>query len=464
MTLLRALLTVNFLFPAFTASSAQARDEIAEECAKANIAVVADLLGSSAPSFIEASTEQQIAAKYWDNGYGPWALAMYPSAKGRLGGTLAQMLKIQKMRAAVDPGNTAPLQEWLEKAAQSKPVLSAETREFLKKEFNVWRDPDSTYDDQIRAFKAGAPYFCSYFGELGCVTPVRRILDWMHPHAAHGWSTSMVDLWEKVVTDTEYYPGAAKGASLIFQRITEVRVKRNRRAAVSDIFTDLVAGYRAVGKPEPEARNRAYDVLALYGTRGASMSIAYYLQRQETAPFIAALTFLSSAMSYLDMVQPPGRYYSMPPSTSGTCMYGKPYHFWMSAYFVHALPGRMAIDVKEAAIASHIVGRVYESNSSTLGRDPNQAFFEKLLSPHNNQLRANLVINDAGVIWGAEDGKRAFNVNGAIALLKSRAQELPPMTPDQLKALLSKPVERDKAWIRMFQPDALIQEWLQRVR
>jgi hypothetical protein len=462
MTLLRALLSVNVLLTLIATPPASARDDVAEECAKANIGSVASLLGSSAPAFIEASTEQQISDAYWRSGYGPWALAMYPSAKARMGGVLAQIALIQQMRTRVDPGNTLPLAQWFAQVAQSpKPVLSTPSLEFLKSEFNRWR-ADTYYDGQINSFKAGAPYFCTYFSLFGCVGPVKTILDRMHPHGIDVWSVSMVDLWEKLLTDTEYYPGLAKGSALIYQRITDVRARRDRRGAVSDIFADLVAGYRAVGKSETEARDRAFDVLGVYGTRGASMTIAYSLARADTAPVVAGLTFISSAMSYLDLVQPAGRYYSMPPATTGTCMYGKPYHFWMPAYFVHTIPGRLAVDVKEASIAAHIVGRVYESNSATLGRDPNQAFYEPLLSPHNNQLRANLVINDAGAIWAAENGTRTLNINAAIGLLKSKALPLPTMTPDELTALLRKPIERDKAWIQMFQPDVLIKQWLER--
>lgn len=459
------LLSIFFFVNGLLLNPAVARDEVAKDCAQANINSVRYILGSGAPDFIEMSTEKEIVAKYGAHTMAPWALAMYPSAKSRMAGVLAQMMAIEGMRKYHDPGNTLPLPQYFEQVAQKPAKLSPRTISDLKEQFNLWRK-GTYYDAQVRAFKAGAPYFCSYFSMLKCVGPVTTILDWMHPHDFGDWSVSMVDLWEKVFTDAEYIQGLAKAASIVSQRITGIRVDRNRRAALSDIFTDIVDGYRAVGKSDAEAKRRALDVLGVYGTRGASMRIAYQLPELEIVPLVAAITFLSSAMSYLDMIQPEGRYYSMPPSTVGTCMYGKPYHFWMGAYFVYALTGGRIFDVsaKDAAIAAHIVGRVYESNSSTFGRDPDQPFYEKILSLHNNQIRANLVINDAGTIWAAEGGKRLLNINAAIELLKSKAVALPPMAPNDLKKLLSKPVERDKAWIRMFAPDTLMGDWLTRTK
>lgn len=451
------LLSLTLLAPI-----AHARDPIAEECAKAEVDSVAHLLGEEAPAFVEASTAQQIAGEYNDDHHATWALAMYPTAKARLGGVLIQLGWIQDMRKSVDPSPQLPIDQYFEKTAQSKPVLSPSTKAFLKNEFRKWRKV-FWFGSETRAFRSGTPYFCSYFELFKCIGPINRILTWMSPHVQGSWVVSMIDLWESVLNDTEYYPGLARAAGLVYQRIQGTRVHWDPRAAISDIYSDLVAGYRAVGKSEAEAQRRAIDILGIYGTRGASMVIAYSLARQETAQLIAPLTFISSAMSYLDALQPAGRYYSMPPSTTGTCLYGKPYHFWMAAYFVLALQAdRTVPDAKTAAIASHIVGRVYESNSDTYGRDPDQAFVEPLLSPHNNRLRHNLAFNDAGVFWAAGRGTRPFNVNAAVELLKAEAKPLPLMTPEKLKELLKNPIERDRAWIRMFAPDVLIRQWLRR--
>lgn len=432
------------------------------ESGKASSAgILSETYGSSSATatFLETGTLDQITEKFSNFSLGPWGLLMHPSSKVRLAGVNAQIFFIiQKLRAKVDPGNTTPFQEWLVQLSSSRPVITAPTVEYVKATLNKWR-ASTSYDDEIQTLKNATPFFCSYFAFSGCEKAMRQTLDWMHPHLTSMSSVlSMLDLWEKMMLDPEYVPGLAKATTLMNQRLRILRQTKNQRAVISDVLSDLIAGYRAVGKSNEEAIARAYDVMGLYGTRGASLAyILPDLTTKENLGFSAAFAYFSAVISYLDTLQPEGRYYSVPPSIIGTCPYGKPYHFWLSAYLTKELQ-RNKHTKRGSEVAPHIVSELYEFNSITRGRNPTAAFTEPLLSLYNNGVRINLTFNDAGVLYQTLGPGKKINLNNAIESFKKHAEALPPMTRTELQALLKDPVKKYQAQRKLFAPDTLIRE------
>lgn len=139
--------------------------------------------------------------------------------------------------------------------------------------------------------------------------------------------------------------GSAPPSDNIFERIQEIALKLGHNASV--------------------AKEMTLTILGTYAIRGAGYYEMLEFDQKKfssTGPGISML-ILSSFVSYFDKVTfyKYKKLFSLPGDyMKTTCLYGKPYHFWMSAYLSYLANQKGKYDIETSFNASHLLGVAYE--------------------------------------------------------------------------------------------------------
>ena len=231
------------------------------------------------------------------------------------------------------------------------------------------------------------------------------------------WSGNYItapENFEKVFIDPTYYKPVLKTAQLVVERVKDFEEGYFSKV---NLFDDLKSQFVLHGFSQEEATERAFNVLGAYGVRGASISYAWFI-RKKNKPVYDAFTFLSAAISYLDKLGfKQGIMYSLPRQIHTDCLYGKPYHFWMSAWIARE---QSKISTSKASIeTAHLSGMIYELNATFNERSVNRVFKDDAFSPRVNQARFDNIHRGAGAYFGAYYGKKDLSVDTNTLLNKS---------------------------------------------
>lgn len=453
-----AFVTLALLFSSITARC--------DECAEGARQSVQYWFWDDVRTYIEGSASaEEIAAHYSKYEFEPWPLAMYPTAKARKAGLLAQERIIASFRQKLDPTDTTSLEALFARTAKMPPVLGRDARKAYRKRLRAWRDIWTFLDTVftrlgMRLWTFLTPVSCSPFpGHLGCIPALEQVIHWMHPTASQeDFTITQLGLLEDVMLDPEYTPGAAIAAGTVMKRVERLERGEDPGLDSSDLFSDLVAGYISAGKSPEEARTRALDLLGVYGSRGAATYSFFTLADKNTYPVLAALSYLASAASYLDAFRQGNRYYSLPPTFTATCDLGKPYHFWLSAYLTRSLM-RLKFSAAAAVTATHAAGSTYEFASEW--RSPSRVISEPAFSLGNDLIRMNIAANDAGAFW-AVDPEAVFSLDVAFEHMKNQTLPVPPRTLTKAEKLCTwNLIACARNWNRVIAPHTLVQDWLQ---
>lgn len=120
-----------------------------------------------------------------------------------------------------------------------------------------------------------------------------------------------------------------------------------------------------------------WTTLAVIAIGGANTGIKVFdmIRGPENAIVTkVALTTIAAAAPYLDYLgRARGHIYSFPKNIKTSCDYGKPYHFWMTAFLAYRLTKENG-NVPAAAAAAYISQIGYQMKSTTAGRDPDFIF------------------------------------------------------------------------------------------
>ncbi len=265
----------------------------------------------------------------------------------------------------------------------------------------------------------------------GCSKSLKLILKTMVPDESTTMSQGVMarGVVDQVVSDPSYVQGAGKAALIIMDRV-------KNKSLDGDLLTDITQAFLSSGLSQADAEDHAWNLIAVWATRGPNIKILnlLYADKSEIMPFygtLLALDMISSAAPYLDQLRIESG--KSPYSYQGvqtTCSYGKPYHYWMSAWLTRKFGIETGSPIG-AMYAAYISELGYQMRSTTAGRDPNRAFMTDTFGSANNKIRIDLAFASAGAVYGMEvASKKAIsskNIDQAILKLMKNAVKRPVM-------------------------------------
>ncbi len=266
---------------------------------------------------------------------------------------------------------------------------------------------------------------------------------------------SLEDIVEKIATDKVYWRAAAGAAKKILKRIETGNPG-------GKLFDDLYSSFTELGLSESEAYNRTWDLIALYATRGASIGESLIDLSAELKPLAISMSTIGVGMNLLDaQLFEIGKNYSYPSSLNVSFDNGKPYHFWMTAYFARRLALEVG-NVKSAALSAYLADLGYQMRSTSAGRDPNRFATISTFDPANNKIRLDLVYASAGARFGAHSATTLattpFNLDEGLRTILEKATPYEPITSIQEigKIWEGIGVRGYARWKATFAPDVLL--------
>ena len=240
----------------------------------------------------------------------------------------------------------------------------------------------------------------------GCARALSQTLQWMRPLVVSGKNFNPMRFGKSTVfTRLEDWLWALQTPLVLealhrmnqtfFKEITgAVPLQESNR-----LIEDLV---RTVGELQPELESEAQKtialrILTLYATRGSSFSQIFDYFSVESYPLIAEFQYFASSIQTLDALyfEKYKFSYALPKTIQSSCLYAKPYHFWMGAGIANALKDN-GLSEKMALLGVHSSGLLYEFS--------NALPFRKKLSPLKNEefaseIALNMAWNDFGAAW-----------------------------------------------------------------
>jgi hypothetical protein len=297
----------------------------------------------------------------------------------------------------------------LERAA-NEPIeaYTAEEIAYTKAKLRYVMENGAWEVEKMEELKRRAPALCGVYGGAisarDCTRGLRRIADVMSPRAYGSYAYSMIPLYEEVLTDVRYARALPRLAVKIRERIR--RSENSESLPGGSFLADTIQSFSEIGLSRADAVEYAWKWIAVYSTRGSSFQNFYEFLHERQLGLGLAILAASSGASTLDQIRygdtrSPTRSYTLPSTMKTSCYYGKPYHFWMSAYFTRLLRTE-GHDPRASALASYITGTLYEFGSETRGRDPRRGIIASVDSPYGLWIKTNLFFNAMGARYGRD--------------------------------------------------------------
>jgi hypothetical protein len=385
--------------------------------------------------------------------YAPWLLSMAKQLPVRKGAYELQLLhasQMMKLAVPVDASSKTPSFAALKNLLTQYSTQTFQYSPEVKKKVDFAISKMTPDEDTATEIKA-APTICLAYGNLDCVGAMKQSLMLMAPVQGLISYVSMLSLVKEILEEASYIQPLAK-ASL--KMMNEIALNEAGTTTQNKVFADLQSSFEESGFSTSEATERTWKILALYSTRGDSIDgfAAEGFRIPENTPFFPPFFVFSAAMNYLDLLQKnvPG-FYSYPAEVKTTCAYGKPYHFWNAAY-LSRLNVNSGKDPKAAALASYLVGELYEVFSQTAGRSPTQFLSEAEFSGYNNQLRLNILFDQLGGVYGAKStAPSTMDADQTLTDLLQASQPIGPFSDDQLSNMNE--ASQFANWRKLISPD-----------
>src|SRR5690606_21351541 len=135
-----------------------------------------------------------------------------------------------------------------------------------------------------------------------------------------------------------------------------------------------------------------WKVMAILASGGPNITFRLSLFKSDPDFDISRLSLavISMGASVLDRMSIENKkMYSLPQEIRTSCLYPKPYHFWMTAYLAYKL-NQSGQSVSASAEAAYISDLGYQMLSPTVGRDPSKVFVIEPFHFYNNLIRIDL--------------------------------------------------------------------------
>jgi hypothetical protein len=283
-----------------------------------------------------------------------------------------------------------------------------------------------------------------------CTTGLKAISAWMSPKQ----SLSLLGVVEEVLTgeDFKQYEQATIDAAV--KMLDEIINKR----VSSNLFDIVVSGFKKYYSNHNIALDKAFSLLGIYATRGANIHLlSRQLKNPDNYRFFMALAIIGIGTNYLDSLayEQKQRLFSYPASVKTTCDSGKPYHFWLTAYFARKLLRENIVSNKtEAFKASFLSALGYQMLSETYGRYPHKPLYIETNAPYNNKIRMDLAIHMSGARFGAlsTTGRSDENIdlNSILGHIIDRSESLDGRTRrDAIRLKKRNPLKFFNEWSKL---------------
>ena len=278
---------------------------------------------------------------------------------------------------------------------------------------------------------------CAYFVGVFDIPSCAKQFGSIYDYAAPIEGLTAYDSIERVLTDRSYDEGLARAALRVMDQVEGGRASAN-------LYEDLYRSYLESGNHPVDADDRAWEVIAVLSARGPNLFKLYGLYTPENSRSLVALALIAAGTPYLDQITyATGHPYSYPPRVSTRCNFGKPYHFWLTAYLAR-LATRASGDRTVGSAAGYLFQVGYQALKKEDGRDPLRAFTTPTFDHPNNKIRLDLAAAASGAVYGAiaatsppgpvPDGAPIDSDENLRILLRD-AQEMPVIDAGAAKAL-----------------------------
>jgi hypothetical protein len=386
--------------------------------------------------------------------FAPWLLLASPRLEVREAAHAWQLRLATQFLAGYDPRS---IREALASAAnQSRTYSPAATSSVHASLTNARAFAD--FRGKFKLISTLAPELCLPFGGgRDCASTLREAL--LLGAVGRLESTALVtmmDSVERVFSDPAHRRALSQVAITLLDRLDSADLGGN-------FLDDLLAAYRTVDATRAE--DLAFDYLAFYGTRGASVDYVRELANGENYPVLLASYVISSALGVLDArTLSSGHPYSYPVALQTSCSYGAPYHFWLAAALARQLV-LLGHSPRSAFLAAHLTGVGYEVFADTTTRTAWLPLTYDSDDYSDDAIRTNIVFDDAGARFGAMAGAMRsageLDVDARLTLLYRKARfdrGLSEKTAESLHRF-ALPLFLARWW-SVFAPDAGMKPWI----
>jgi hypothetical protein len=325
--------------------------------------------------------------------------------------------------------------------------------------------------DHLDLLKEKAEYFCAFHGSglpggqlpsatKACTKGLRELLTDTQPYIIESSAYAELGLFEEFLTDPIY---ARVLPRLALRVIGRIGAETEGNFSTGDFYSDTLASFGEIVKDPKAAANYAWKWIAIYSTRGASFGALTALLHDRQLGLGISILQVSTGMSYLDSLRHGANRgsYSIPAKIKTDCFFGKPYHFWLSAYFARKI--RLEGAKREpSTLAAFLTGAFYEYGSQTAGRDPTRALTDPSDGQYPKWEKINLYFDALGARfgWDAEDrsAKEIDHDDALVEALKenpllSKVEIFQKQTKDQIRYLY---------WVSKYRPYDLLENVLKK--
>jgi hypothetical protein len=392
-------------------------------------------------SNLEKFADEEVArvGTFWN----PWSFSLVPTANS--------------LRRLNEKSNSLKFS-----LTQSSPPNSEKLKEILQKFRRGLSKESEGYRKNASSFQMGV--LCAELASKTsqeCVRGAQVILETMIPRGS-GMQISNVPAWEKVIGTDAYQTGLKMAGLKVLERLA------GALPSEANIYDDIRLSFLDSGLSSEDSIEATYQTLAVIASGGANVG----LRMQHLGIFDNttgyALTAMSLAMNELDYIKHKNGQplYSYPAQVKATCLYSKPYHFWMSAAISRELVKNHRIDPASAAAAAFTAQKGYQmsrdltgGSSTNGGMDSSgggggsvSAVFKKpAFDPVHEVIRMDLAFSAVGAQMGSESvymSSSNLDVDKALRILIAKASAL---NPSQWTS--SGIVGQYKNWNQLFEPN-----------
>ncbi|MBX9767197.1 MAG: hypothetical protein K2X47_08000 [Bdellovibrionales bacterium] len=299
---------------------------------------------------------------------------------------------------------------------------------------------------------------CAQFLDPKCSAAVADVLKVMDPrwvgnkYIGIGTNACCVGvshpaILKRIWTDPDLVQGLAIYAGRLMDHVSKGKPQ------MGDLLTDLVDAFKSVGFSLKKSQDLARVVLGFYGTRGASIAFFEGSVTEENLPVMVAMYMLTTGIGVVDAERmATSTSYTLPKNLPSTCGMGRPYHFWMASELSLSLLDK-GYSPRTSAIASHLVGKLYEFGAKVLGRDPMKIYKEPFRTPYQLGMQVGMGYKSAAVLWATGQMNENWPLDRGLERILARARPMPKLTPEQLKKGLANDLVRYVWFHRLVAPD-----------
>lgn len=270
------------------------------------------------------------------------------------------------------------------------------------------------------------------FKSIDCGNGLLKIVDRFQVN-----QVSMPGVYKEVLSNKKYEKGLRLAAQLIMKKVGHKGINPGH------LFDDIKSSFIKSGLTSKEADEYTWNTIGVISTAGPNLveRVSRFNGEKYSDISKVAISAIANAMPVLDRrTYLSGHPYSLPQEITTTCDSGKPYHFWMTAYFSRQLVGE-GHSPEAAAAAAYIAAKGYQMKAEHESRNPSEVFEKNALSDTATGIRVDLSYNGGGAWFGAkykDSGPTRTNLDGAIKKSISSAENIPPLSTSVSSTLWDK--------------------------